>query len=240
MNTYFCLLDSASLFCLLVRLHYEDLMNLCKARCYLWKIVCTPYFQEEWKKYNIKVEIMRTIEYDDSDHEMDLIEHREVDRLQRQHGVTTSYDEKDGTLYLKCDYIQDIKEGCEIQYENDLPRYIRRFVNGVRHGQMRAYHDNGYSTYSWVNGEMHGIDWTHGYYLEEIQHSFHHGISVKWYPTGGLSHMGFYCRGRKHGVQREWYENGIKQREYTMVNGYNKGPSYQWDESGELIKFDEC
>ena len=59
MNTYFPLLDWSSLFELLVRLHYEDLINLCKVRNYLYRITCTPHFQAEWKKYNISVQILK-------------------------------------------------------------------------------------------------------------------------------------------------------------------------------------
>ena len=84
MNTYFSLLDQACLFYLLVRLHYEDLMNLCKARSYLWKIVCTPFFQESWKKYNIKTVETKT---------NNEVINTDMDRLGKKHSRRYIYDD---------------------------------------------------------------------------------------------------------------------------------------------------
>jgi hypothetical protein len=76
------LLDKSSLFALLVRMHYPDLVNLCKVQNYLYEITTTPWFQQEWKKYNIKM----IVEEKDSE-----LRHSECDRLGNWHGLTTIY-----------------------------------------------------------------------------------------------------------------------------------------------------
>jgi antitoxin component YwqK of YwqJK toxin-antitoxin module len=242
--TYFSLLDKDSLFALLLRLHYDDLWNLCKTKNYLYKITCTPHFQDEWTKYNIRTEIVTVVDDRDHDYQSDaeptMIEHRQVDRLNRQHGSTDSYFE-DETLYSQCDYVAGVKQGHELIYEGGLLCHRIPYVQNVKHGARIAYynHCEGGSLDSYVNGKFHGLDWSYGVYLRDQCYSFQDGIYLKWHPNGGLKEMGFHRKGYKHGIQREWFETGIKQREYTMVNGSNKGPSYQWDESGELIRYDE-
>lgn len=42
-----------------------------------------------------------------------------------------------------------------------------------------------------VDGKMHGIDWTPGSYIEEVCCNLRQGISLKWYPDGGLAEMHF-------------------------------------------------
>jgi len=78
-DTYFSLLDKDSLFFFLSRLHYPDLISLCKAYNYLWKITCTSYFQEKWKEYNI-----RTVNLSHDKYRRTV----QIDRLQVKHGST--------------------------------------------------------------------------------------------------------------------------------------------------------
>jgi hypothetical protein len=82
-TTFLGFLDKSSIFQLLLRVHYEDLMNLCKARTYVWRITCTPYLQECWKKYNITTVETKTI---------NSFITCETDRLDRSHGTTYVYD----------------------------------------------------------------------------------------------------------------------------------------------------
>ena len=117
--SYLGFLDKDTLFYLLVRLHYEDLWNLCKTYGYLYKIICTECFQEAWKEYNIRVEASRSAEF-------------EVDRLGLSHGKTVVYGGNGGTDEIN--YVQGVLHGLTIENSSDDVKTVKMYVNGVRHG----------------------------------------------------------------------------------------------------------
>lgn len=152
MNTYLSLLDRSSIFELLLRLHYPDLIAVCKSHNYLYKITTTPWFQEKWKEYNITTEIVVTRGYYN---EIDIIQHKQVDRQGMKHGLTLAYFEN-GFLLSKCDYIQDVKNGYETVYVEDSARYyVTPYVNDMKHGQeMRYYEDDTIIYTSYIDGSI--------------------------------------------------------------------------------------
>lgn len=101
--SYLGFLARDTLFSLLVRLHYTDLITLVKAKPYLSKITGTKYFEEQWKNYNIRLIKIEYVEYGPwSTHE--------VDRQGLKHGLTTSYDYNNRKTATQ-EYINDQKHG---------------------------------------------------------------------------------------------------------------------------------
>jgi hypothetical protein len=144
-HTYLGFLDNACLFQLLVRLHYEDLMNLCKCRTYLWKIVCTPWFQQEWKKYNIT--IVKTA------HAV-----MERDRLDINHGLTERYSPYSNEKRLRV--IQQYHQGV-LQSSKEclsMTRTIKyTYIDNVQYDYTITQYSDG-----WVAYASHKNDRAHG------------------------------------------------------------------------------
>lgn len=189
MQTYFSLLDDASVFYLLIRVHYEDLMNLCKAYNSLWKLVCTPHFQIEWKAYNIQ-----TVETPLINGLITV----ELDRLHKAHGRVREY--KNNRLYKESIYINDVE-----QY---------RQIHGFGHIETSTYSYIGDTEYKTVIREYHNGEWSQICYKDNIPSGLcqyydkdqcwfwktfvdgnMHGLYVSFHPNGGLMHLGKYNLG---------------------------------------------
>jgi antitoxin component YwqK of YwqJK toxin-antitoxin module len=210
-HTYLSFLDHASSFHLLIRLHYEDLMNLCKIRPYLWKLVYTPWFQEKWKEYNIT-----TVE---NETKSDL---REIDRLGRKHGRVVVVYERDlsgkeqiysnnvlqwsqlkdnyGSTTVTYTYLDRDVYKREIVEHCDGERSYICYKNNLRHGLTRFCDTaSGWTWVSFVNGKQHGL-------------------AVRWFPNGTRQYMGRMENDRWLGTHYRWLINGIleKKTEFTI------------------------
>ena len=185
MNTRFGLLDGASLFSLLVRLHYEDLMNLCKSRRYLWKITSTHWFQEKWKEYNVK-----TVDTDYAT--------MEIDRLGITHGRTERYLYGDRRILAIQQYHQGlIQSSVEFIIINKTVTYT--YIDGIQYDSAISHDENRISYRSNKNHLAHGlykdyyadgrINWT------EYDETQFHGLRIKWRPNGSLKKIVRYRNG---------------------------------------------
>ena len=95
-NTYFGLLDKASIFEVLLRLHYVDLINLLKVRSYLTSMTATKYFCVKWKSYNVRK--VRTKKRSPNERRI-----CEKDRLRQRHGTLRVYQNNNLNLWLVSD-----------------------------------------------------------------------------------------------------------------------------------------
>lgn len=206
MNTYFSLLDWSSLFQLLVRFHYEDLIALCKSHNYLYRIICAPYFQECWKKYNIK-----TIINDKT--------HIDVDRLGNKHGKVTTYD--NDKIIEQYDCIQNVATGMYIERKKiDKDVCI---VNGLAHGLTTQCHSNGIEYISYQNGIRHGVSRRYNSKessnLEDYTDGLKHGIQIDWWSNGVIARIKYFKNGRSHGKETWWRCDGkIREQFYYRDN----------------------
>lgn len=254
MNTYFAFLDFASLFSLLVRLHYEDLVNLCRSRNYLWRITCTPIFQEVWKSYNITVRIYKY----DKPTLLGVSEiHSEVDRCNKLHGKQLRYN-NNNELSESDDFVQDVCHGVHVKWncfkvpeqpgqpENYRSREEFPYVNGEIHGTAASYYGNGVVSYTQYkhsridglirgfNGSFDSIMWS------EYKNNMPFGKDLEWKADGSLLHIKSTRNYEKHGKQIEWHRHtNAKYREYTCIDGILHGSFKRWDDQGVLIQHHE-
>jgi antitoxin component YwqK of YwqJK toxin-antitoxin module len=223
-NTLLGMLDQSSLFQLLVRLHYPDLINLCKSRNYLYKITCTEWFIDSWKKYNVWTKSIKPA----SRH----IIFREVDRLGVKHGLTQKY--REGTmsdvlneLIENTIYHQGIIQSSNI-YSPVLQSYTYTYIDDIQYinivsyntfctiydlyknkwrcGLQKIYYEDGVIIWDEHNGS--GLGLWHG----------RHGVYIKWWPHGGLKKMGTYKYGKKNGIFHKWSVDGQKEYQRTYIN----------------------
>lgn len=230
-SSYLHILDEASLFELLLRLHYEDLINTCKVYNSLYKISVTPYFQEAWKKYNIKVEIQEILDGE-------IVDHVARDRLGRRHGVSVRYSKK--KLKSTVDFIMDIKDGLTSVYDGVSTR-IMPFKNGYRHGQTTLIDVDGtIHYYSHVEDVSCGIQRDYARdgmcFLQEIDNAKRHGLYVGWHANGARSCMVRYVHGNRDGKDITWANNGCKTSEIHHQNKRLHGSYKTWNPmTGDLI-----
>ena len=190
MNTYLCYLDDASLFELLKRLHYEDLINLCKTRRYLYKIICTPFFQESWKKYNISIVTSVKAYQKRVD---------EVDRNGLKHGVCRLYNVKNNELLAEVEHIQGLRCGLG-KYWADGIHFIDTFVSDKPHGSSVVYWHDKVEYQSYIEGKQQGL--IRSYYKDgrrywaESQDSHYHGKVIQWNSNGTLQQIEIFHHGK--------------------------------------------
>ena len=235
---YLFLLDRASLFSLLVRLHYEDLINLCKAHGYLWKLICTNWFQAEWKRYNIHIEITKEIWPSLADETVSITYHKEVDRLGLEHGKSIGYF-PDGTIAYEYSFDQGIKHGTFIEHVSEGHTVVTTFENGINHGPSIVYFDDGsirYSTY--VNGVRQGLcrdqqadssTWTN------YQNNNCNGFVCKWDIDGKIRLMGF-SNGMTYrkSYRYQYHPNGRLKKSFLSAHGIHV-KTLEYDELGVLL-----
>ena len=184
MNTYLEYLDDASLFQLLVRLHYPDLINLCKATPYLWKITCTPWFQESWKKYNVNVHDGRyTTE--------------EVDTNGLKHGICWTYGSQQ-QLLSEVEYVQGLRCGTG-KYWSTGAYFIDTFVMNKLHGPSAIYWQDKVEYRTYVAGLQQGL--IKIYYNDgriiwaDAIASCYHGKVIIWRENGSIQQIEIYNNG---------------------------------------------
>jgi antitoxin component YwqK of YwqJK toxin-antitoxin module len=223
-NTYLGFLDVACLFQLLRRLHYEDLVNICKTYNYLYSITCTDWFQEEWKNYNIRINITEEIETNFPYDDFKVTWHKQVDRLNQKHGKSIGYLE-DGRIYYDYSYIQGRKHGIHIDYAANPDHYtlVDNFENGTMHGPFVGYRSDGSTLYrTYVNGKQQGM--ARDEELDQIvwkdcYDGNYNGLICIWYMDGTLKFMGFLKDNQFHGKCITYYPNGKRRKVKLMSQG---------------------
>jgi antitoxin component YwqK of YwqJK toxin-antitoxin module len=213
-NTYYIdILDDACLFSLLIRLQYNDLLNICRAKPYLWRITCTPWFQESWQKYNVRTEVLGDMSI-------------QLDLYGKRHGKFKRYT-NNGKLIEEIDYVNDVMTGYHNTYRNrrsDLIKQSIPYVNGIRHGIHVIYHNDDDIEYKpFINGKLTGIvKYHHGTGVRtwtEFVDGRAHGKSIRWYHNGSLEYLRHFNFGKLHGISRHWHNNGTKLMENTHAHG---------------------
>ena len=197
--SYFGFLDRASLFQLLLRLHYEDLWMLCSVKNYLYRIVCTQFFMKEWRTYNIT-----------------LSNGCPVDRLGRKHGLCRTSDVVLGQT-REVQYVKDIREGLSNVYtDGDYGRRIyTMYKGGLKHGLKTIMWDDGYVEHlSYNNGKKTGLHRGYNYDIsirwQEIVDGKSHGKAFLWDEFGCLRQINRYQNGKMKGRQIYFNSRGIK------------------------------
>ena len=218
------MLDTPSLYEVLLRLHYPDLINICRSRSYLYKITCTPHFQDEWKKYNIRTTIANPTHT------------AEVDRLGLNHGNRVER-YRDGSIAGVYPYVQAALHGNSVQYFKDGRILRKTFVNGTENGcRTHEDPDGVYSYENYSNGQCHGLwrfyaeDWIR---WRENEYGQISGKVILWNGNGGFSYIETYKQGKKIGKQIYWYPNGQKKKEMiTDIHGDSYSNYCEWYENG--------
>ena len=227
-------LDDACLFELLVRLNYQDLVNLCKVYNKLYKISMTPHFQECWKKHNItKVETETSIKH--------------FDKSNKLHGKFIVKNSNDG-IREETDYVQDLLHGKSIIYIYGLKRKVKTYVGNFQHGLTICYlgdyesprYDDPFLTHhqSFYNGKQHGLTRTYNLNGEhafiQYKHNILHGKCFNWWPNGGLKTIATYSQGINKYRRIDIDENGRKRRDYGRHNNQLDGSYKTWNADGEM------
>jgi antitoxin component YwqK of YwqJK toxin-antitoxin module len=235
MSTYLSILDSASLFELLVRLPYNSLRNILSARPCLYRITNSKLFNIEWKKHNIKIVIEKIAAYE--------ICSKEVTNDQKvRHGTTSIYTRE--RLQSEYEYIQGrpIKG---IEWHSSWPKsldinyvYIGEdtyklktcwTVDGRISSRYMLKNDfyHGSVMTSDANGELALIEYVGGSLT---------GVHFEWFSTGQLKYM--KTKGQSKGVFKfsQYHPNGVKASQGSTLWGYIHGRYQQWDQVGKLFE----
>lgn len=185
-NTWFCILDRASIHTLLIYFSYSDINNLIKVRPYVRKFVSNSYFMKEWKKYNVK-----TITGPGDDpwshtktNEMEI-------KTKKKHGQECGYN-RDGNVI-----------------------YRHNYVNGHFHGKQFSWSDDGrlLSERTFKHGKATGLDtnWYHNG-KRQFQCTYvsgkHHGLLTRWHRNGNKEYEVMMKNGEHHGSAKRWTFNG--------------------------------
>lgn len=231
--SYLSLLDKSSLFNLLVRLHYDDLWNLCKVHNFLYKITCTPHFQESWTKYNLKE---CTFEYTQwEDYTGNIGVHTFVDRLNTYHGKTIVT--IDGLVREKFEYVQGIIEGTRKVWINDSV-VESTYVKGVKQGPEIATYINGVIQHTcYVNNVKTGLGTTYCddlIILADNKDGEANGKCFRWCGDGILQSIHTFKDDVMHGRQIEHWADGSRKKDYTIIDGELHGEYLFWNKDGSI------
>jgi antitoxin component YwqK of YwqJK toxin-antitoxin module len=235
MNTYLGFLDKASLFSLLLRLHYCDLIKLCKVRNYLYRITCTPHFTTAWNEYNLTS--VKTINQQTNDI---LIEH--VDRLGKHHGLSQLYDNA-GNLISSQTYVQNQLEGIRTLWYRSLPQQKEieeTYFNNKLNGQLSTWTLNGTlrATFSYKNDKLDGINREYTddeIILGEFRDDVYYGSYIRWYTSTGSRKQMTNSKARANYTAYYWYDNGVKSNQSPIVNHRIHGDYLVWNRHGTLL-----
>jgi antitoxin component YwqK of YwqJK toxin-antitoxin module len=239
---YFNLLDKASLFNLLLRVHYDDLQNLPNYKY----ITNTEHFKEQWESYNI---ITITTTYPNT---YTIHSKTQVDRLGRRHGKHVGWRlNKDSTIFkeLKCYYQCDKLHGPYIRWQQPqtFNRVLERtciYVNGYINGTLKKYGWNGLVSeeINYSNGILHGknIEWNSYAVIPyprietTYDDGFKHGSHKKWFNSTTLIFETTYNKGIANGLFKSYYVSGNIEDEFTYVNGQIHGKRLTYHDTGQV------
>jgi antitoxin component YwqK of YwqJK toxin-antitoxin module len=246
--SYLKLLDDACLFSLLVRLHYPDLINICKAYNKLYKISVTPWFQSEWVAYNIKVITECGYDRQAMTHRLIcVVRHICVDRLGKNHGKSISYVESTCVILRSENYIHGKQNGLTTCYNRWEPsdegadiRFDVNYTDGKKHGLCIVEKLNGTFKYQvFVDGLLNGLCRTHHSdgrrTFKEFVNGIQHGKYIKWFSNGAIHSKATKVNNQKTGRYVEFFNNGQKDLEYTKRDGQFVGSYKTWLRDGTLL-----
>jgi len=98
-------------------------------------------------------------------------------------------------------------------------KYECPYINGLKHGWEREWHDNGQRAY-----------------LGKYDMGKKIGEHKKWDSDGQLTELTPYVNGIKHGKEISWFDNGQKEKEMPFVNGRPHGEPKEWYRNGRIKK----
>ena len=137
----------------------------------------------------------------------------------KRNGLTTIWGYDGGRRYktLEGRFVDDVKEGRQVDYDKDGSRKVSNYSAGVLNGEYIEYDTNGQPTLE-------------GYLNEGEKFS---GTQDEAFDNGKPSKSVTYNDGRRAGPTQTWYPNG-KLRTLTQYrNGQQDGPTLHYLETGE-------
>ena len=137
----------------------------------------------------------------------------------KRNGLTTIWGYDGGRRYktLEGRFVDDVKEGRQVDYDKDGSRKVSNYSAGVLNGEYIEYDTNGQPTLE-------------GYLNEGEKFS---GTLDEAFDNGKPSKSVTYNDGRRAGPTQTWYPNG-KLRTLTQYrNGQQDGPTLHYLETGE-------
>lgn len=104
------------------------------------------------------------------------------------------------------------------QYENGAPKIIHNIKDGMEHGKVTVYHQNGKIS-------------------EERKYNMgaKDSIWISWNEEGVKIAEAGWKNGLKHGFWYVWDDKGVKRYEMYYRKGKKDGSWYMWDENGTLV-----
>ena len=105
-------------------------------------------------------------------------------------------------------------------YPNGSIKNEVTYVDGVRHGPCKGFHENGSLA---LEGKFH--------------HDNHYGVLTTYYESGAKSaHIEYDIIARQVGDSISWHENGQIKGKSKMVDGLAQGEVVYFHENGQLSK----
>lgn len=129
--------------------------------------------------------------------------------------------------------LESLAQGIGITYHlSGVIDTIKRYNNGVLHGEMLIYNDNGrlIERKNYINGNLHGFSYTYkssnGVLLSKYRYEngFLHGISEVYHDNGIIANRAYYKRSSLYGLYETFDNLGNLTHRYTYHNGYKTGP----------------
>jgi antitoxin component YwqK of YwqJK toxin-antitoxin module len=217
-ETYLDSLDNSALFEIAVRTHYPDLLALCLVKPVFNSIIRSPYFEECWKKHNIGI-ITKVL------HNF-YTETAEVDRLDRYHGLCTTYDYhriKTEDMY----YLNGKRNGPQITWRCTGQKQDQTmWVNGEKNGLITVWRKDGRLKYvAWYKDNLLTGSWTTykrdgSIRVDVYRSNQRNGQRVRFYPNGAIRSECTYQKDRKNGSFKQWDRDGKLTYDAVYVNNY--------------------
>ena len=146
-------------------------------------------------------------------------------------------------LKLKCNYVDDKKEGDETTWYPDGKLESRKIYKNNEPVNIKTYYENGNI---WWEENYHGLEiFPHlainGYKKENPDHrnmftNQKHGICKYWYPNGELQSEGTYIDGKLDGYCKKYYESGNIELEVRYKMGVKEDVRRYSDEKSRVQK----
>ncbi len=114
----------------------------------------------------------------------------------------------------------------ETFHNNNKKATLTEYTNGVKHGTIKKYFEDGSLSFSsnYINGKQHGETnswWRNGNKrsTSNYDQGTPHGLQLQWYKSGNLFKKIHLNRGKEDGLQQSWRENGKLYNNYEAKNG---------------------
>ena len=137
----------------------------------------------------------------------------------KRNGLTTIWGYDEGRRYktLEGRFVNDVKEGRQVDYDKDGSRKVSNYSAGVLNGEYTEYDATGRPTLE-------------GYLNEGEKFS---GTLDETFDNGKPSKSVTYNHGRREGPTQTWYSNGKLCTLTQYRNGQQNGPTLHYLETGE-------